>query len=54
MYHRYISPDEALDLFQKHLADHVENVKQHRFEFAHYEEVPKAISEALVAKVRGE
>ena len=28
MYHRYLSADEALDLFQKHLAEHVENLKE--------------------------
>jgi len=27
MYHRYLSADETLDLFQKHLAEHVENLK---------------------------
>ena len=33
-----LSPKEVSELLRKHLSDHVENVKQYRFEFAGYEE----------------
>lgn len=33
-----LSPKEISELLRKHLSDHVENVKQHRFEYAGYEE----------------
>jgi len=33
-----LSPKDVSELLRKHLSDHVENVKQYRFEFAGYEE----------------